>query len=291
MSTSLASKVKGRAKITVIERKSKFEFAPSFPWLMVGARNAEQVQRSLEVLDRKGINHVRDEVSRISLDNHEVKTRTGSFEFDHLVVALGADYDNETIPAFDRAHHIYDLESAVRLRDELRKFDGGKVAVGVARTPFKCPAAPYEAALLIDHQLRVRQLRDKSSIAFFTPEGQPLPAAGPEIGGKVLTLFKERGIEWNPKEKLTGIQNGTCAFDSGKTVEFDLLFCVPPHKAPEPVVKAGLTNQTGWIPVNPRTMETKQEGVYTAGRRRVSCHTARLCPLSAQSGSLRRRTR
>ena len=147
----------------------------------------------------------------------------------------------------------------------MRRFDGGKVAVGVVRTPFKCPAAPYEAALLIDHQLRERQLRGKSSIAFFTPEGQPLPAAGPEIGGKVLTLFKERGIEWNPKEKLTKIQDGTCAFESGNTLEFDLLFCVPPHKAPEPVAKAGLTDQTGWISVNPRTMESKVENVYALG--------------------------
>ena len=69
LSNRLAGKVKGRARITVIERKSRFEFAPSFPWLMVGARNAEQVQRSLNVLDKKGINHVQDEVSQISLDN------------------------------------------------------------------------------------------------------------------------------------------------------------------------------------------------------------------------------
>jgi sulfide:quinone oxidoreductase len=139
------------------------------------------------------------------------------------------------------------------------------VAVGVARTPFKCPAAPYEAVLLIDHQLRRRKLRDKSSITFFTPEGQPLPAAGPEIGGKVLTLLKQREIEWNPKEKLTKIENGMCAFESGNAIAFDLLFCVPPHKAPEPAVKAGLTDQTGWIPVNPRTMEAAHENVYALG--------------------------
>jgi sulfide:quinone oxidoreductase len=40
---------------------------------------------------------------------------------------------------------------------------------------------------------------------------------------------------------------------------------VPPHAAPAPVVQAGLTDETGWIPVNPRTMETNHEGVYAVG--------------------------
>ncbi len=265
LSNFLAKKVKANAKVTVVDRKSRFEFAPSFPWLMVGARQPEEVQRDLNKLSKKGVTFVQDEVTRILPNDHLVKTKSNSFLYDYLVVALGAEYDHQTIPGFDRAHHIYDLESTVRLRDALDKFKGGRVAVGVARTPFKCPAAPYESALLIDHQLRRRQLRGKSSISFFTPEGQPLPAAGPEIGGKVLPVFKDRGIEWNPKEKLVKIQDGTCTFETGKTIDFDLLFCVPPHKAPEPVIAAGLTDQTGWIPVDPRTMTTKERGVYAIG--------------------------
>ncbi len=265
LSNALSKKAKHRAEITVIDRKSKFEFAPSFSWLMVGTRRPEQIQRDLTQITKRGIAFVQDEVTQISPSDHMVKTKASSFEYDYLVVALGAEYDYQTIPGLQRAHHIYDLESAVRLRDELEKFNGGRIAIGVARTPFKCPAAPYEAALLIDHQLRKRGIRDKTSITFFTPEGQPLPAAGPEIGGKILPLFRDRGIEWYPKEKLVKVQDGTCVFESGKTVGFDLLFCVPPHKAPPVVVAAGLTDQTGWIPVDSRTLETKQEDVYAIG--------------------------
>lgn len=265
LSNALARKVKGQAKITVIDRKSKFEFAPSFPWLMIGARKTEQIQRDLNSLSKRGIEFVQDEVTQILPKDHLVKTKANSFGYDYLVVVLGAVYDHQTIPGFEKAHHIYDLESAVRLRDELQKFRSGRIAIGVARTPFKCPAAPYEAALLIDHQLRKRSIRDDSSISFFTPEPQPLPAAGPEIGGSVLQLFRDRGIEWNAKEKLLKVEDGKCAFESGKTIEFDLLFCVPPHKAPPAVVAAELTDQTGWIPVNPGTLETKQGDVYAIG--------------------------
>jgi sulfide:quinone oxidoreductase len=265
LSNALVKKVGHRATITLIDSKSKFAFPPSFLWLMLGTRRPEQIQRNLDRLNKKGVTVVQDEVSRILLDEHRVETKTNSFQYDYLVVAMGADYDYQIIPGFEKAHHVYDLESTVRLRDELPKFKGGRVAVGVSRTPFKCPAAPYEAAFLIDHYLRARQMRDKTSIAFFTPEAQPLPAAGAEIGGHVASLLKERGIEWNPKEKLVEIRDGTCIFESGKTIEFDLLFCVPPHRAPQSVIAAGLTDQTGWIPVDASTMETKQPDVHALG--------------------------
>ena len=265
LNSALAKRVKGSARVTVIDRKSKFEFAPSFPWLMIGARKPEQIQRGLSQLTKRGVAFVQDEVTQIAPSDHLVKTTANTFQYDYLVVALGAEYDYQTIPGFERAHHIYDLESAVRFRDELQKFKGGRIAIGVGRTPFKCPAAPYEAALLIDHQLRKRNIRDRTSISFFTPEPQPLPSAGPETGGSILPLFKDREIEWNPKEKLVKVQDETCVFESGKTIGFDLLFCVPPHKAPPAVVAAGLTDQTGWVPVDPGTLETKQEDVNAIG--------------------------
>lgn len=142
LSNVLTKKVKDRARITVIDRKSRFEFAPSFPWLMVGARKAEQVQRDLSQLTKRGIAFVQDEVTVILPSDHLVKTKANSFQYDYLVVALGAEYDYQTILGFERANHIYDLGSAVRLRDELEKFNGGRMAVGVARTPFQMAIQP-----------------------------------------------------------------------------------------------------------------------------------------------------
>lgn len=265
LGTLLAKKVKRRANITLIDRKRMFEFAPSFPWLMIGGRRPEQVQRELSRVEKKGFAVVNDEVIRISPADRTIETKSGSLDYDYLVVALGAEYDYKAVPGFEKAHHVYQLEAAVRLRDELANFSRGRVALGVARTPFKCPAAPYESALLIDYLLRQRGLREETTMTFFTPEPQPLPSAGPEIGSSMLTIFKDREIEWNPKEKLVKIEERACTFESGKTLEFDLLFCVPPHRAPEPVVAAGLTDQTGWIPVDPRTLETKQQDVYALG--------------------------
>ncbi|MEM3671361.1 MAG: FAD/NAD(P)-binding oxidoreductase [Thermoprotei archaeon] len=157
------------------------------------------------------------------------------------------------------------MDSAIRLRDEVEKFAGGTVAVGISRVPFKCPAAPYEVALLLEDYFTRKGIRDRTKFEFFTPEPNPVPAAGPEIGDKVRELFKSRGINYHPKIRLKEVKQHELDFETGETIPFDLLFCVPPHVAPAPVMEAGLTDQTGWVQVNPRTLETNSEGVYAVG--------------------------
>lgn len=233
---------------------------------MLGMRKPEQTEKSLSTLKKKGINVINDEVVSIDPQGKTVKTRGGAFSFDYLIITLGAEYAPESIAGFkEHAHHIYDLESAVRFKQAIESFSGENIAVGISRTPFKCPAAPYETVLLLDHYFKKKGMGDRVKIRFFTPEGLPLPSAGPDIGSGTLNFMKSRGIEAKFKVKLSEIKPGVAVFEDGSTMPFDLLFAVPPHKAPTPVVEAGLTDQTGWIPVEPTTMRTKYESVYAIG--------------------------
>jgi sulfide:quinone oxidoreductase len=265
-SNSVKEKLDGKGKVTLIERKKTFQFPPSYPWLMLGLRKPEQTEKSLSPLSRKGIKVVNDEVLSIDVAGKTIKTRNGGYSFDYLTIALGADYAPDSIPGFrEHAHHIYNLESTVRFRDAIENFHGGTIAMGVSRAPFKCPAAPYEAALLVEHFFRSKGLGEKVKIRFFTPEGLPLPSAGPEIGNGVAELMKSRGIDARFKVKLIEVRPNEAVFEDGSTIPFDLFFAVPPHKCPQPVVDAGLTDQSGWIPVDPATMQTKHAGVYAVG--------------------------
>jgi len=267
VSSSILKKRLGeRARIVLIERKRSFQFPPSYPWVMLGKREPEQVQRKLTALEKKGIEVTHGEISKIDPSNHTVHVDSSTLSYDYLVIALGAEYAPERIPGLhENSHHIYDLESTLRFRTALENFDGGTIAVGVSSLPFKCPAAPYEAALLLDSQFKERGVRDRVTIRFFTPEGLPLPSAGPDIGNQTLELMKSRGIEAAFKRKLKEVKPQEAAFEDGSTVEYDLLFAVPPHKPPRVVQDAGLTDQTGWIPVDPITMETKYPNVYAVG--------------------------
>ena len=265
-SNVLAERLGDRAKVTLVERKDKFQFPPSYPWLMLGMRKPEQVQKGLGTLRKKGIKVVNDEVSSIDVEKRVVGTKGGDLYYDHLVLALGAEYALDAIPGFrEHARHVYDLESALRFKDAIERFQGGRVAIGISRTPFKCPAAPYEVALLLEDYFAKKGMREKVRFEFFTPEPMPVPAVGPEIGGKVLEFLRSKGIGYHPRMKAVEIRPGEVRFDGGDAIPFDLLFCVPPHVAPSVVVEAGLTDETGWVPVDPRTLETKHPGVFAVG--------------------------
>ncbi|MBI3859305.1 MAG: hypothetical protein HY296_03565 [Thaumarchaeota archaeon] len=49
-SSILKGKLGREVKVQLIERKKEFQFPPSYPWLMLGMRKPEQVQRSLSSL-------------------------------------------------------------------------------------------------------------------------------------------------------------------------------------------------------------------------------------------------
>lgn len=121
--------------------------------------------------------------------------------------------------------------------------------------------------MLIADYFRRRGLSPKVKIDLYTPESQPMPVAGPQLGEAVRGMLHAKGIDFHPLHKLTSVDPSAreMSFDNGVRVGYDLLVAVPPHRAPRAVVEAGLTNQAGWVPVNPQTLRTSQDGVYAIG--------------------------
>ena len=260
----LAKKARRQASITVVERKQVVQFPPSFPWVMMGWRQPKQVQRSLSFLSKKGVKVVAGSVRSIDARKKRVHVDSSTLDYDYLVVALGAEYAPESIPGFaEYAHHIYDLDSAVKFGEAARNFQGGNVLVGVSKTPFKCPTAPYEAALLLEEFYRNEGRNAK--VRFFTPEKQPVPAAGPVLGKQVEKMLISRGIEYNSRKELSEVKRDRVVLKDGEEMVFDLLMVVPPHRCPKPVVDAEMVDASGWIPVNPQTLATRYDGVYAVG--------------------------
>src|SRR5450759_5703680 len=68
-----------QAQVTVVDRKKVFQFPPSYPWVMIGERGPEQVQRPLALLKKKGIRVVGGEVSKIDLENRSVQVNAVSY--------------------------------------------------------------------------------------------------------------------------------------------------------------------------------------------------------------------
>ncbi len=255
-------------RITLVDREKSFSLAASFLWVMTGDRTPEQVSRPLARLERKGINVIRGDIQRIDPARREAVVDGKTVSADYMIVALGADFVPSAIPGLAEAGHTFcNLEGAVRLRDALRTFDAGRVVVLTAAPAYKCPAAPYEAAMLLEAQWRRQGVRDKVTIDLYASEPAPMGVAGPETSAMVTQMVEQQGIAYHPQHQVTRVSPGErrIEFGNGKTADFDLLVFVPPIRAPQVVREAGLTGDSGWVSVDRHTLETAFPNVYAVG--------------------------
>ena len=257
-----------KISITVIDKQRSFVMGFSLLRVMTGEKTEQEVTVPKEKVSQKGIKFINTEVNRIDVNNGIVRTDQGEFVYDYLVVALGAELAPEKIPGFESAFHMYTLEDAKKLRDALSSFRGGSIRLVVSSTPFKCPPAPYEAAMLIDDHFRNKGLRDKSDIQIFTPEPQPMPIAGPEVGNMVVSMLNEKGIGFHSNTKVSLIDGSSkqIVFENGSREKYDLLIAIPPHTTPKVIRESGgLADASEWISVDPKNMQTKYDRVYAIG--------------------------
>lgn len=257
-----------KISVTVIDKQRSFVLGFSLLRIMTGEKSEQEVTVSKEKVSQKGIKFINTEVNRIDVNNGIVTTGQGEFAYNYLVVALGAELAPEKVPGFESVFHMYTLEDAKKLRDALSSFRGGSIRLIISSTPFKCPPAPYEAAMLIDDYLRSKGLRDKSDIQIFTPERQPMPIAGPEVGDTVISMLNEKRIGFHNNAKVSSIDGSSkqIVFENGTREKYDLLIAIPPHTSPKVVRESDLADAaSGWIPVDPKNMQTRHDRVYAIG--------------------------
>lgn len=269
LSTRLSEALGDEVEVTLIDRTEGFVFGFSKLDVMFGRTTADAVLHRYADIVKPGVRFVAADITSIDPEHKRVETTAGPFAADALVVALGADLDPSATPGLvEGGHEFYTEAGAFALRDVLAEFAGGRVIVGVCSTPFKCPPAPSETALLV-HDLLVRKgVRAESEIHLVTPLPVPIPPS-PPASAALLDAFAERGIEFHANTIVRGLDPDRNvallgAADSGFDLPYDLFLGVPKHHVPTVVAESGLT-QDGWIPVDPSTLETRFPGVYAVG--------------------------
>jgi sulfide:quinone oxidoreductase len=250
-------------EVVVIDPAARHDFAPSFLWLLDGTREAEQVSRPVTAIASWGVELIAERVIAIDTVTRTVTTTDSTIRYDELVLAPGAELTWSTVPGLDHASSFYTRDAAAALGDKLSEFGGGRVCIVVPSMPYKCPAAPYESAFLIDALLRKRGI--EAQVSVHTVEPQPMPVAGPVVGGRVASLLEKRGIGFHPGRTLAEVDGDaqTLRFEDGDEL-YDLLVAIPPHRAPEFVRESQLAGPNGWIPVDRQTLRAA-DGVYAIG--------------------------
>ncbi|MHB8858320.1 MAG: NAD(P)/FAD-dependent oxidoreductase [Thermoleophilia bacterium] len=255
-------------RIIVVDQSPVHSFTGSYVWILNGSRTPAQVERNLSNLNKRGIEFIQGHITSIEPETGRISVDDTDISYDYLIISLGADLDPESIPGLCcTGINIYTADGLDTARQELMKFEGGRIVIAICRQPYKCPAAPYEAALITDSVLRHTRVRDRTEIEIVTWEPQPMPVAGPAMGNAVLSMIEPRGISYRNKATITSFNpdERQLSLESGTDVPYDLLFYVPPHKCAQVVRDSGLTGKGGWVPVDPGTLATKYENLFVIG--------------------------
>jgi len=255
-----------RHEIVLVNREPIFSLAASYLWVMTGHRRPSQISRPLTRLSRRGIDVRIGEVGEIHAETRSAVVDGRSIEADNLVIALGADWATDAVPGLvEHGNTFTTLPGATRLARQLQLCEQGRILIVTAAPLYKCPAAPYEAALLIDALMRRTGRRGRVSIAVHAAEPGPMGTAGPTVSAAVKHMLGERGIEYRPDHQLAEVRPEQALFADGDVKPFDLLVYMPGIKPPGALTDSGVTDGAGWATANRNTLSTTAAGVWAIG--------------------------
>jgi len=251
-------------KITVIDKKDWFMVGFAKLWIINGTRTFENSIGSLNELQKKEIDFIKDEIMTINLENKNIETKSQNISFDFLIISMGAILTPQKISGLEEnGFNLYDHNQLSEIHDRLGNMKSGKIAIVIMGMPYKCPPAPFEASLLIDSMLRKLGVRDSIQIDFYSPAPITLPAAGTEVSKQILEIISSEKIIFHNLSKIKSVEHKKLIFENSEA-DFDLLLAVPPHIAPKVIYDSGLAKEPGFIPID-RDCKTPFENVFAVG--------------------------
>ncbi len=254
-------------KIKIIGNSEKIYFKPDGVLIPFNDINYKETLKNTDAVLTYGIERIRALATKINPEDKYVSLDNGkTLPYDYLVIATGDRLVPEDVPGYnDDVYHYYDLNNAMKTKEGLNNFKGGKIVIGPASMPFQCPVAPSEFVFELDKFLTGRNLRDKTEITLIMPSDDVLPFK--PVSDFIRNGFSEKKINFIPKFKDPVIDGKTKEITSGDNkLKYDMLVLIPPHKGQKFITDSGLADETGYINVDKFKLNYKDyDNIYAVG--------------------------
>ena len=261
---ALRRQLSAEDEVILVDRRDDFAMGLRKIWAILGISPIAYGTRSLRSLERQGISFIQGSVERIDPAHRSAMVSGTDYAADALVVALGASLAVDAVPGLaEFGLDAWDRSGIDHVHGVVDAFRGGHVVIGIFGSPYSCPPAPYELALLLSERFEARGI--DAELTVFTPTPIPLPILG-EARSRVITArLDERGISVLVGRAARRVTSNAIEFAEGDPLSYDLLLAIPPHRCPSVLVEAGLAPAGGWVSVDPATLQTSHAGVYAIG--------------------------
>ena len=274
--------------VVLVERESSFVSCPISNLVLGGYSSMADITRAYDALRRHGVQLVRDEVTAIDAAKKAVRLgHGGDLAYERLIVSPGIDFNFGDVQGYQAAMQAGSVLHAwkagpqtVALRRQLEQMrDGGVYILSIPMAPYRCPPGPYERASMVAAYFKEAKPRSKVLVLDANPDVTSKPG-----------LFKRAWSDLYPGIlEYRGNSRAVAVDGNARTVKLelddvkgDVLNVVPPHRAADLAMKAGLiTTNNRWCDVDWRTMESKAvKGVHVLGDATLSA------PAMPKSGSM-----
>jgi sulfide:quinone oxidoreductase len=255
--------------ITLVDTAGAHVYQPGFMYIAMGHEREEKLARPERALLDAEVGLMVDTAARVDTCARTIVMASGAtLPYDYLVLATGARIVPDEIEHFAaEAHHFYSAPAARRLRAALDEFQGGRIVIGIASMPYKCPPAPLEVTFLIESELRERGLRDRSEVHFCSPIGRAFTIE--TVSSMASPILEEKGIELHTFFNVEAIDPERKVITSleGEELSYDLLILVPPHKGQQFLIDSKLAPAPGgWLPTDRHTLRVQgQRDIWALG--------------------------
>lgn len=266
-------------KVTLIEGNKEYVTCPGSNWVIAGLRPIENITFTYDKLKEKyGIEVIHDWVTNIDADGKKVSLKGGdSVTYDRLIVSPGISLKSN-IEGYDKAamevmpHAWKAGPQTTLLRDKLHAMkDGGTVIIAPPPNPFRCPPGPPERVSMMAHYLK--QNKPKSKILIldakekFSKQKLFQPAWEEHYGfgeGKMIEFVP--GSQGGAVKAVDAANMTVVAGDMEEKHKADVVNVIPAQEAGEIAKQAGLTDDSGWCPVDHQTWEsTLHKNIHVIG--------------------------
>ena len=162
----------------------------------------------------------------------------------------------------------WELDDALAVRERLADFDGGRVVVGVESWPYRCPPAPFEAAMMLRYLAEQRDVSDRTEISVFHTWQRPMETFGPLMVDGFGRFLEQREVSFEGGFELERHDAGNRLLRAkdGRELDYDLAMVVPAHRAPAVIADSGMVAEGGYMDVKLPSMVSPQfEDVWGIG--------------------------
>ena len=253
-------------EVTLIEADEHYHTCFMSNEVLGGGRDLASIRHGYGGLADRGVRVVHARATGVDADARAVATDGGDrFEYDRLIVSPGISLQWGAIEGYDEAaaaampHAWMAGEQTAALRAQLEAMDdGGTFVICPPGNPFRCPPGPYERVCQVAHYFKTHKPKSKILVLDAKEKFSKM--------GLFTQGWKRRYdgmITWVPGSETDG---GLASVDAGAmrvTTRFgdvhegDVINVIPPQRAGEIALAAGLADDSGWCPVRLDTFESK----------------------------------